>query len=269
MSLGSGPRWYYELCGIRGLFAVGLFRLFGRPNKLKIIPAGHQAPVVLRVDTSDFCAYKDVLVCRDRAYDPELPGFEPKVIVDAGAQIGMASILLARKYPSAKIIAVEPEPSNFAALVQNTAFYNNILPVQAALWKADGEVRLGVSRAHPKGAFEVVESGIERVRAVSMETLMRETGISSIDLLKVDIEGAEREVFEAAPWINRVRVIAIELHDRIKPGCRSSVERAARNFHALEKGEITMFFDSRFFPDGESKSLLGELNCQSKQVAKP
>jgi FkbM family methyltransferase len=161
--------------------------------------------------------------------------------VDAGAHIGMASVLFALKYPTARIIAIEPEPSNFAALVRNTAPYKTITPIQAALWREDGEVTLGASNAHPKGAFQIVENGHQQVRAITMDTVMRETGIHSIDLLKVDIEGAEIEVFESCTWISNVRVIAIELHDRVRPGCSSLVKSAASDRRCNQQGEVTFF----------------------------
>jgi len=241
MGIREGLQWYYRLCGARGVCAVASSRLFGTPRELTITPPGADYPVHLRLNTSDFCAYKDVLICQEKQYDVGAMDFNPRTIVDAGAHIGMASILFARKYPAAKIIAIEPEPKNFAALVRNTFRYSTITPIQAALWKEDGEVALGTSDAHPKGAFQVAENGGERVRAITMRTLMSETGIDSIDLLKVDIEGAEKEVFETCAWIKNVRVIAIELHDRIKPGCRSVVEAAAADFRSDQRGEVTLF----------------------------
>jgi hypothetical protein len=68
---------------------------------------------------------------------------------------------------------------------------------------------------------------------------MRETGIETIDLLKVDIEDGEEEVFAARDWIKKVRIIAIELDDRIRPGCRSVVEPVLIGFHADQRGEVT------------------------------
>lgn len=94
----------------------------------------------------------------------------------------MASIRFALNYPKAKIIAVEPEASNFAALVRNTRPYKTITAIRAALWCQDGEVGLGASNAHPKGAIQIVDNGEQRVPAITMDTLMRETSISSIDL---------------------------------------------------------------------------------------
>jgi FkbM family methyltransferase len=242
LSLLQGLKWYYEVSGGRGVCAVASFRLCGRPRKLAITPPQSNHRVYLRIDTSDFCAYRDVLVFQSKSYDPGTPEFSPDAIVDVGAHIGMASILFTLKYPAARIIAIEPEPSNFAVLVKNTAPYKMITPIQAALWREDGEVALGPSNAHPKGAFQIVENGSRRVRAIKMETLMRETGIHSIDFLKVDIEGAEIEVFDSCPWISNVRVIAIELHDRLRPGCTSVVKNATKDLHCDQQGEVTFFY---------------------------
>jgi FkbM family methyltransferase len=237
----QGLRWYYEVCGLRGIWPIASFRLFGKPRELVITPLQSKHPVYLRIDTSDFCAYRDVLIFKSKSYDPGIPDFRPNTIVDAGAHIGMASILFALRYPKAKIIAIEPEPSNFAALIRNTAHYKTITPIQAALWREDGEVTLGASQAHPKGAFQIVENGRQRVRSITMDTVMRETGIESIDLLKVDIEGAEIEVFESCPWIKNVRLIAIELHDRVRPGCSSAIRNAFRDLQCHSQGEVTFF----------------------------
>jgi hypothetical protein len=74
-----------------------------------------------------------------------------------------------------------------------------------------------------------------------MDTLMKETGLSTIDLLKIDIEGAEKDVFQDCAWIKNVRVIAIELHDRVRPGCQSTVESAAIDFRCDRQGDVTFF----------------------------
>lgn len=241
MSLWQGLKWYYELCGSRGVLAVASFRLCGRPRELSIVPLRSSHSVYLRIDTSDFCAYRDVLIFKTKSYDPGLPDFHPHTIVDAGAHIGMASISFALKYPAAKIIAIEPEPANFAALVRNTAPYKMITPIQAALWREDGTVTLGPSVAHPKGAFQVVDNGRQTVRAITMDVVMREAGIETIDFLKLDIEGAEIEVFESCPWIKDVGVIAIELHERVRTGCSSVVKSAAKDLCCDQRGEVTFF----------------------------
>jgi hypothetical protein len=63
-----------------------------------------------------------------------------------------------------------------------------------------------------------------------------------VDLLKIDIEGAEREVMEeSGAWINTVAVLMIELHDDIKPGCSKAFYEATEGFSKdVIKGETIM-----------------------------
>jgi Methyltransferase FkbM domain len=79
------------------------------------------------------------------------------------------------------------------------------------------------------------------VRGITISTLLREQGLSRIDLLKVDIEGAERELFEGdRGWLAVTRTVLIELHDRTKPGCEEAFLRAARlhGFECLKHSDI-------------------------------
>ncbi len=66
----------------------------------------------------------------------------PEVIIDAGANIGLASIYFANKYPKAKIIAIEPEKGNFAILKKNVSPYSNIFLIQAVLWNKNEKINL-------------------------------------------------------------------------------------------------------------------------------
>ena len=81
--------------------------------------------------------YSDVVIKGD--YDIRLPKL-PRTIIYAGANVGLASIYYANKYPQAKIVAVEPEPMNYSKLLRNVAPYTNVIPINAALWNRDCEV---------------------------------------------------------------------------------------------------------------------------------
>jgi FkbM family methyltransferase len=242
MKIRSGLSWYYGNYGIRGVLAISAYRLLGRPKQISVRPPGTRNRVRLRIKTSDEAAYRETLL--HSQYDFDLP-FRPLTIIDAGANIGTASIYFARRYPHARIVAIEPERSNFALLSRNVAPYPAITPLCAALWSRDGEIGLGhpspAEEAHLKWAFVTREGSDERVRAVTLGTLMKEMKMSSVDLLKIDIEGAEKEVFEACDWIDAVRCIMIELHDGLKPGCSHAVNSAARGFSQLKRGEVTLY----------------------------
>ena len=243
MSIRSGLTKYYGLYGLRGVLAMGGYRLFGRPKEVTAQPPGIQNPVHIRIRTTDELTYRRVLLGLEYAFD--LP-FSPKTIVDAGANIGTASIYFTHRYPGAKIIAIEAEASNFAVLSKNVRPYPAIIPVHAALWNRDGEISVGepdpASGAFGEWGFVVREGGPgAKVRAVTMRTLMREMCIRAIDLVKIDIEGAEQEVFEDTRWLTGIGCLMIELHDRFRPGCSEAVERAMQGFARSQRGETTFY----------------------------
>jgi hypothetical protein len=66
---------------------------------------------------------------------------------------------------------------------------------------------------------------------MTVDTIMREHGIDHIDVLKVDIEGAEREVFrDPSSWIDKVDTLIVELHERLKLGCNRSFYNGTNGF---------------------------------------
>jgi FkbM family methyltransferase len=190
-----------------------------------------RAPVFLRAGTNDLEVYRDVVLQNDY----ELPlDSSPSVIVDAGAHIGLASIWFATKYPSASIIALEPEAGNYDTLVRNTASYPNIRPVRAALWGASAEMDV-IDSGDGTWGFRVeqgaAEGGTSSLTGVTVTEVMQQFDVEHIDLLKVDIEGAEVEVFsDCGAWIERVDRVVIELHDRFRPGCSRTFFAAVKDF---------------------------------------
>jgi FkbM family methyltransferase len=199
-------------------------------------------PLTLRTHSSDIATFRKVMT--EREYEiPDLPA--PRTIIDAGANIGLASIFFASRFPAARIIALEPEPINFELLQRNASRYPNITCVQKALWSQSGTINIfdpgdGAwsfrieAEGHQEGARRVGS-----VECVNMADLMSEFGLAHVDLLKIDIEGSEKEVFEACTgWIDHVDAIAIELHDRFKRGCSLAFYRATAGFaHEIHKGE--------------------------------
>jgi FkbM family methyltransferase len=155
----------------------------------------------------------------------------PQVIVDAGANVGLASILFANRYPQAKIFAIEPEHDNFTLLTENVHPYDNIVPLHAALWGENTTIHL-MDPGDGAWGFMTEPAGEGRaVRAITVDRLMSDHGIGHIDILKVDIEGAEKEVFaDTSAWIDRVGSIIVELHEGLKGGCNRSFYNATSGF---------------------------------------
>ena len=193
---------------------------------------GYRASLRVRLGQSDLRVLDDVIA--QNSYEPPF-AFEPRVIIDAGANIGLTSIWFAIRHPNAAIIAVEPDLENFRLLERNVAAYPNIRVVRAALWSHTGEVNLTDPGT---GAWGL------RVGPSDAETPPVGASVPAVDmpsLLKVDIEGGELDVFrDASAWIDRVDVIAIELHDRDLPGCARTFFRATGAFEVeATRGETT------------------------------
>ena len=188
-----------------------------------------QQPIQVRIGTSDIQTFLEVFV-RDE-YDLSFLGLNPRTIIDGGANVGFSSLYFACLYPCSRIIAFEPEFSNFEMLKRNTEEYENITPVQAALWTKESELAIKNPEAE-KWAFQVTDSAQEFktiIKGHSITKIITDYNLKNIDVLKLDIEGSEKDIFESnvEAWIGKVRVMIIELHDRFKPGCTASVINAA------------------------------------------
>lgn len=111
------------------------------------------------------------------------------------------------------------------------------------------------------------------VGGITVEALMSRFGIDYIDFFKVDIEGAEKEVFASSSmWIDKIGVIAIELHDRLKAGCSRSVYLATKNFDwEFRRGE-TIFMGKGPCPATSSLesdvTAIGRTNGSSQLISK-
>ncbi len=176
----------------------------------------------------------------------------PVLIVDAGANIGISVRYFASKYPGSEIWAIEPDPSNFEILQQNCGSLPKTHLIPSALWPKKEPVFFTNLDA-AKWGFEVSNSRpIEPRQALSTITipeLLSQIPSGRINLLKLDIEGAERELFGegADEWLPKVDAIAIELHDRFKKGCSNAFYKAIckREFHQELVGEnVFIYFSS-------------------------
>lgn len=229
-------KYYFRTVGARGLLAAAAGKLRTTPVSLRIDRPDVKFPFFLRVPSSDVQVYYQVFICR--GYELEA-GRQPAAIIDAGANIGLASIFFANRFPDARIIAVEPEESNLEALRKNIAPYGNISAVSGAVWCEDAIIELvdpGSGKwglmTRPKNGLDAPPGRMVReVRGMTIDTLMKEQGIGHIDILKMDIEGAELEVLrDSAAWIEKVDVLILELHEHIKPGCIRSFENILKYF---------------------------------------
>jgi FkbM family methyltransferase len=236
--------WYdvWRTFGTRNLPAFVHARLARRPVAFSTTVGATR--LELRAGTSDTNVYDQVFTRQEYAFPCHR---EVLTIIDGGANIGLSSLFFADRFRRARILAVEPEVSNVAVLRRNTRHLDRIVPVHAAIGPVDGLVDV-IDDGHGHWAFRTWSDPAGRrgrivasVGAVNIPTLMRTYGIEFVDILKLDIEGAEKEVFEnCADWIDRVGMVVVELHDRGRPGCTAAFQHATAGFdrHWVQ-GELT------------------------------
>ena len=202
---------------------------------------GLAAPVYLRAGASDRSVFDQIFIAEElRSVLPE----RARVIVDAGANIGLTSVYLARKFRDATVVALEVEQGNFELLLRNIAPYRNILPRLNGLWACRARLRITNPNDEP-WAFQVVEARENEpstIDGIGVEDLIEEFG--PIDLLKIDIEGGEVDLFtrSGTDWLGKVGTLAVELHDRMRPGCRAALMSASVPFafEVSQSGEYTI-----------------------------
>jgi len=196
----------------------------------QIRPKGLKHAVELRMgNSSDALVFVQIFVNREYAFAHEL--HDVRTVIDLGANIGLASALFLSLWPKAKVVAVEPDPDNFALMRKNLApFGERVHCVEGAVWPSRGSVALdklgGVG--YEWGVRVREGSG---VRAYDMHELIAIAG-KPVDLLKIDIEGSEKPLFSGdTSWLGVVRNLSIELHD---DACREAFARGTSGWRWKE-----------------------------------
>ncbi|HEX8315603.1 MAG TPA: FkbM family methyltransferase [Flavisolibacter sp.] len=213
--------------------------LFNRINRLEVPSIRY--PVSLRKGTSDTLAFHQVFLYRE--YDIEF-GDAPRVVIDGGANIGLFTVLIKNRFPAAKVICIEPDKENFQQLQKNVSNYENVHCENSGLWHREARLKVWDKFDIGKWAMVVEENDYNwNVNAVSIPALMKKHDIEFIDVLKLDIESSEKELFSQnfEPWLSKTKMIIIELHDTMKEGCAKqffeTVNKVLPGYDLSIKGE--------------------------------
>jgi FkbM family methyltransferase len=145
-------------------------------------------------------------------------------VIDLGAHIGAFTIFAARKAPLGRVYAFEPEPNNFRLLKENIFLnsLNNVYPFQKAVTGKLGKVKLFVE-SDSSSTNSILEYTYQTpkktisVSSTTLEHILTDNHIDTVDLLKIDIEGAEYDVLLNTPphIFKKIKRIALEYHDNL------------------------------------------------------
>jgi FkbM family methyltransferase len=230
-------KYYYKRFGINGIIGIIKTKFTKTEVLIRVDRKEIKFPFYLRDQTSDIPTFDQIFLKEEYSFSPYK---SPRIIVDAGANIGLTSIYFANKYPEAKIISIEPEKSNYKLLKKNIDQYNNIVAYHAALWNKNEMINLvdpglgkwGFMTTNNENNNEILESNTcHEVQGLTVDRIMNMNDLKEIDILKIDIEGSEREVFlNSSDWIEKINIIIIELHEQMRTGCNSSFYNGTSGF---------------------------------------
>ena len=138
-----------------------------------------------------------------------IPGMR---VIDVGANQGFYTLLAARRVgPTGKVFALEPASTEFEKLQKNVAEngYTNIVSLQTAVGASEGETEFFLcldgrgtfSSRRPAHDLQKVRQVAVRVPITTLDALCARHGIVACDLIKIDVEGGEREVLRGASHV--------------------------------------------------------------------
>ncbi len=138
-------------------------------------------------------------------------------IIDCGANVGIVTLYYKRAFPASRLTAFEADPDIARALALNVSEnkLSQVDVVAAAVWIENGEVSFA-KEGSDSGSVDTEYHGTESPRVTVPAIRLRDFlgREDKVDLLKLDIEGAEHRVLaDAEPELHRVRALALELHE--------------------------------------------------------
>lgn len=187
---------------------------------------------------------------RDEYAPPREMPLQPqdvKTVLDIGANVGATALYFSRIFPNARIYAFEPAPDNFAVLQKNVANCDRIRAFNFALGAQDATLELFASDNPINfGGYSLHAAGSDTSKKVSIPVrnvaaVLKEIALDTVDVIKVDTEGAEWDILTAFPEsvLRSAEYITGELHGN-------------RDFALLE-------YLSRWFDVGMRKKLSSRL----------
>jgi FkbM family methyltransferase len=185
----------------------------------------------LRLGSTDFLVFDQVIL--EEEYAPIIQlikdsqsNMDHFSIIDAGANVGFASLYFTKQFPSSKIVSIEPDPSNFSSLQSNieiNQLKSAVFPLKGGIWGKTSKLNLSNSfRDGREWSLNLEEASLNEngiIDAFSLDDIMKKFNFNKVDFLKIDIEGGEENLFEY--WskdpsiLNTVKFLALEIHDEM------------------------------------------------------
>lgn len=181
-------------------------------------------PISFRPSTPDVNTIIQNLIRQEYGQFPE--GFEASLIIDGGGYIGDVSIYFLNHFQNCRVLMVEPDQENFKLAQENLAHYSDrVFLIPGGLWSHKTEMYVMGSYVDSRLTNDT-SSGTTKISVIDIPTLMQDYGITHIDILKLDVEGAEEEILCVNnEWLTKVKAVVVEFHgEEIKRKCVQSLQ---------------------------------------------
>ncbi len=179
---------------------------------------GCKYPICIRLHSSDLHVYSQVFWHKEYSCLDDIPNAE--LIIDCGGYTGLSSVWFLNRFRNAHIITIEPDPGNFSICSKNLKPYRKrVTLINSAIWPyKTGLVisrgRYGDGREWTTQVRERIGEEESNIQGIDIYALIKKSMFEKIDILKIDIERSEIELFshDYEKWLDKVKNIAIELH---------------------------------------------------------
>ena len=171
-----------------------------------------------------------------------------KFIIDAGANVGYTSVVLQSAFPGSNLICIEPSSANAKQIEKNFSLNSitNYQLIEAGLWSKNCWLTLKSDESNDADwAFYVVESDTDSgLKAITLQSVLEKYHLPYIDILKIDIEGSEEELFNDEEAMKKIlqqtKFLAMEIHDHVAK--REHIYEVLRSvgFEYFESGELVI-----------------------------
>lgn len=165
-------------------------------------------PILIRPGTADASTIINNVIREE--YGNFVLTKEPEWMIDAGAYIGDTAAYFSTKFPKLNVIALEPNPESYNMAKQNLAPYgDSVVLLKKGLYSKDQSQFFSGDSV---GA-SIAETGFQ-IECTTISSLLEDYSIPRVDILKMDIEGAEEAIFLSNPevWLARTELLIIEIH---------------------------------------------------------
>ncbi|WGD33963.1 FkbM family methyltransferase [Olleya sp. YS] len=210
--------------------AIKLFKALKNETEEVYLPK-RKRTLYFRKNTKDFETFEEVFV--SKIYDVILT-FEPKTIIDAGANTGFSSLFFKFQYPEANIVALEIDKENINMIAKNLKGFEGVDIMERGLFSEHSFFKVE-DPYNATNSFVMKKVNKDQdydIESITIDQIMEQKQWDTVDILKIDIEGSEKELFESnyQSWLPKVKVIYIETHDRMITKCAYTVINAINQF---------------------------------------